>query len=71
MRSAHTELTDTIKVLKGLKAKQWMPMHYRTFNLSDEPIYYPEKILIKQYQEAIAYIIWMQIGEEIALFYYE
>lgn len=68
MRSAHTGPTDAIKAFKDLKATHWMPMHYGTFDLSDEPVYYPEKILREQHPEAIEHIIWMHIGEKITSF---
>lgn len=67
MRSAHTGPSDAFKAFKDLKAKYWMPMHYGTFDLSDEPIYYPEKILREKHPEALTNIIWMQIGEKTTL----
>jgi len=67
MYSAHTGPSDAFKAFKDLKAKYWIPMHYGTFDLSDEPIYYPEKILREKYPEAVANIMWMQIGEKITL----
>ncbi|MNI65128.1 hypothetical protein D3C73_1206160 [compost metagenome] len=67
MHSAHTGPSDAFKAFKDLKAKYWMPMHYGTFDLSDEPIYYPEKILREKHPEALTNIIWMQIGEKITI----
>jgi len=63
MNSAHTSPTDAIKAFSDLKAKHWIPIHYGTFDLSDEPIYYPEKILREKHPEALKHIIWMHIGE--------
>lgn len=68
MHSAHTGPADALKAFKDLKAKYWMPMHYGTFDLSDEPVYYPEKILREEHPEALSNIIWMSIGEKITLF---
>ncbi len=45
MSSAHTGPADALKAFKGLKAKQWIPMHYGTFDLSQEPIFYTEQFL--------------------------
>lgn len=44
-----------------------MPMHYGTFDLSDEPVYYPEKILKEQHPGALEQIKWMDIGKRIDL----
>ncbi|MDR7131840.1 L-ascorbate metabolism protein UlaG (beta-lactamase superfamily) [Algoriphagus sp. 4150] len=66
MHPAHTGPTDAIKAFHDLKAKQWIPMHYGTFDLSDEPIFYPEQILREQHQEALEQIVWMNIGKRIA-----
>lgn len=65
MSSAHTGPSDALKAFQDLKAKHWMPMHYGTFDLSDEPIYYPEKILREQHPEALEQITWMDIGKRI------
>ncbi|WP_111309171.1 MBL fold metallo-hydrolase [Confluentibacter sediminis] len=65
MNSAHTSPADAIKAFTDLKAKRWIPMHYGTFDLSDEPIYYPEKILREQHPEAVKHVSWMTIGERL------
>lgn len=65
MAPAHTGPLAAIQAFKDLKAKFWMPMHYGTFDLSDEPVYYPEKILREQNPEVLATIRWMDIGRRI------
>tara|TARA_R110002020_G_scaffold226558_2_gene436943 strand:+ start:2106 stop:3092 length:987 start_codon:yes stop_codon:yes gene_type:complete len=65
MSSAHTGPADAIRAFKDLKAKKWIPMHYGTYDLSDEPIYYPEKILREEHSEELAQVIWMGIGKRI------
>ncbi|MFH7017300.1 MBL fold metallo-hydrolase [Flavobacterium sp. FlaQc-47] len=67
MKSSHTGPSDALQAFKDLKAKKWMPMHYGTFDLSDEPVFYPEKVLREQYPQAADQIVWMQIGEKIIL----
>ncbi len=67
MNSAHTGPSDAIKAFKDLNAKQWIPMHYGTFDLSDEPIFYPEKILREQHTDTLNQILWMNIGERISV----
>lgn len=65
MHSAHTGPSDALKAFHDLKAKQWIPMHYGTFDLSDEPIFYPEQMLREQHPEALKQIVWMDIGKRI------
>ncbi|RXG31816.1 MBL fold metallo-hydrolase [Leeuwenhoekiella marinoflava] len=65
MSSAHTGPTDALKAFKDLKAKRWMPMHYGTFDLSQEPVFYPEQVLKKQHSKELEQILWMKIGERI------
>jgi L-ascorbate metabolism protein UlaG (beta-lactamase superfamily) len=66
MRSAHTGPSDAMKAFHDLKAKQMIPMHYGTFDLSDEPIFYPEQILREQHADALKEIVWMDIGKRFA-----
>lgn len=65
MNSAHTGPEAAIKAFYDLKAKEWIPMHYGTFDLSDEPIYYPELILRENYKEELSKICWMYIGKRL------
>lgn len=65
MSSAHTGPSDAIKAVKDLKANQWIPMHYGTFDLSDEPIFYPEQILREHHVDSLEQILWMSIGKRI------
>ncbi len=65
MRPAHTGPSDAIKAFHDLNAKLWIPMHYGTFDLSDEPIFYPEQILREQHEDALEKIQWMNIGQRI------
>lgn len=67
MQSAHTGPTDAYRAFTDLKAKYWIPMHYGTFDLSDEPIFYPEQILRESHPEVIDKINWMHIGKKIIL----
>lgn len=67
MKTVHTGPDDAIKAFKDLKSKKWMPMHYGTFDLSDEPVYYPEQILKEQHTTELEDIIWMHIGRRIVI----
>ncbi len=41
MGASHTSPSDALIAFQQLKAKQLVPMHHGTFDLSDEPIFYP------------------------------
>jgi L-ascorbate metabolism protein UlaG (beta-lactamase superfamily) len=65
MKYAHTGPNEAIMAFNDLKAKQWIPMHYGTFDLSDEPVFYPEEKLKEQYEQELKKIIWMHIGKRV------
>ncbi|WP_281638135.1 MBL fold metallo-hydrolase [Flavobacterium marginilacus] len=67
MKYAHTGPSEAIRAFKDLKAKKWIPMHYGTFDLSDEPVYYPEQILKEKHKNELSSIIWMHIGQRISI----
>lgn len=45
MHTSHTGPADALLAFNDLAAKTFIPMHYGTFDLSDEPIFYPEQVL--------------------------
>ncbi len=47
MKSSHTSPERAFKAFLDLGAKHLIPMHYGTFDLSDEPLFYPEEELKK------------------------
>lgn len=47
MRTSHTSPKKAYEAFEDLRAKQLIPMHYGTFDLSDEPLSYPEEELKK------------------------
>ena len=47
MNPSHTSPKDALQAKEELKAKYMVPMHYGTFDLSDEPIYNPKTELQK------------------------
>lgn len=67
MKTVHTGPDDAVKAFKDLKSKKWIPMHYGTFDLSDEPIFYPEQILKENHKTELENIIWMHIGKRIPI----
>lgn len=47
MESNHSSPDKAYQAFKDLKAKRMIPMHYGTFDLSDEPVCYPQQMLEK------------------------
>lgn len=47
MESNHSSPEKAYQAFKDLKAKRMIPMHYGTFDLSDEPVCYPQQMLEK------------------------
>lgn len=45
MKDVHTSPEDAVQVFHDLKAKTMIPMHYGTFDLADEPLGEPYRIL--------------------------
>jgi L-ascorbate metabolism protein UlaG (beta-lactamase superfamily) len=46
MRDVHTSPSEAVQVIHDLKAGVFIPMHYGTFDLADEPMGEPERILM-------------------------
>ncbi|MCW3126298.1 MAG: hypothetical protein JWO03_1956 [Bacteroidetes bacterium] len=45
MQDVHTSPTEAVQVIKDLGAKVFIPMHYGTFDLADEPMGEPVRVL--------------------------
>jgi len=54
MGQSHTSPTDAVKAFYDTKAKVMIPMHYGTFDLADEPIGDPLRVLNKMNQSEIS-----------------
>ena len=68
MHTAHTSPADVLIALEQLKAKQLVPMHHGTFDLSDEPIFYPKQELLQlQEQKGIEKVLHLAIGKKISI----
>jgi L-ascorbate metabolism protein UlaG (beta-lactamase superfamily) len=69
MHPSHTGPNDAIRAFLDLNAQCLMPMHYGTFDLSDEPIFYPEKELRRIVQEsALNFVKFNKIGAKNTFF---
>lgn len=68
MHSAHTSPADVLIAHEQLKAKQLVPMHHGTFDLSDEPIFYPKQELMQlQEQNGIEQVLHLAIGRKLSI----
>jgi L-ascorbate metabolism protein UlaG (beta-lactamase superfamily) len=47
MQEVHTNPYEAVQVIHDLKSKNFIPMHYGTFDLADEPLGEPHRILSK------------------------
>ncbi len=47
MKASHTNPQEALQVIEMLKAKIFIPMHYGTFDLSDEPLNMPKETLLE------------------------
>jgi L-ascorbate metabolism protein UlaG (beta-lactamase superfamily) len=66
MASAHTSPADAIVAFDQLQAKQFIPMHHGTFDLSDEPIFYPkQELLLLEEQQNINNVQHLTIGQKL------
>ena len=65
MHTAHTSPADVLRAQQQLGAGQLVPMHHSTFDLSDEPIFYPKQELMQlQEDQAIDTVLHLAIGQK-------
>jgi L-ascorbate metabolism protein UlaG (beta-lactamase superfamily) len=65
MHTAHTSPADVLVAQQQLKAAKLVPMHHATFDLSDEPIFYPKQELLRlQEEQNIADVLHLAIGNK-------
>ncbi len=68
MAPAHTNPQEALKAAKDLGVSSWLPIHYGTFDLSDEPIYMPKQTLIQNIKnENSVNTMIANVGERIVL----
>jgi L-ascorbate metabolism protein UlaG (beta-lactamase superfamily) len=46
MQDVHTNPSEAVQVIHDLRAAHFIPMHYGTYDLADEPMGEPERILV-------------------------
>lgn len=65
MHTAHTSPADVLIAQQQLGAKQLVPMHHSTFDLSDEPIFYPKQELMRlQDEQGLSDVLHLAIGKK-------
>ncbi len=69
MEKAHISPWEAVDVIKILKAKVFVPMHYGTYDLSDEPIGEPVRVLdsLNDAGKISAQLKFLKIGEELLI----
>jgi L-ascorbate metabolism protein UlaG (beta-lactamase superfamily) len=65
MKNTHMSPTEALQAFKDLNGKMMIPMHFATYDLSDEPIGEPMRILEKEKEKYN--IRFMDIGEELII----
>lgn len=65
MKNNHMNPEEALQAFKDLKAKEFIPMHFGTFDLSDEPLGEPEAILREIGKDEN--IIFLNIGDKLYL----
>jgi L-ascorbate metabolism protein UlaG (beta-lactamase superfamily) len=63
MGQSHTSPLEAVKAFEDTGAKNMIPMHYGTFDLSDEPLGDPVKVLITAGAEIQKRILYLRPGE--------
>lgn len=64
MKHSHLSPTEAIEASNDLKAKTFIPMHYGTYILSDEPLHEPIELIYKNRDKLKANLKELNIGEE-------
>lgn len=64
MKDSHMTPLEALQAHKDLKGKVFIPMHFATYDLSDEPIGEPVRILEKEKNTTIQFL---DVGEELIL----
>ncbi|EON75895.1 putative Zn-dependent hydrolase [Lunatimonas lonarensis] len=65
MHQSHISPTDAIKVFHELEGRFFFPMHFGTFDLSDEPLLMPLDILLENEGEIDGTLIFPTVGKNI------
>jgi L-ascorbate metabolism protein UlaG (beta-lactamase superfamily) len=64
MSQSHATPEEAHQIFKDLKGKTFIPMHYGTYDLSDEPLGEPIKRLTKCFENKRALLKVLKVGEK-------
>ncbi|MBX7154716.1 MAG: MBL fold metallo-hydrolase [Bacteriodetes bacterium] len=67
MGSAHISPTNAVRAAEEMNARYTIPMHFGTFDLSDEPLGDPYRVLQKLSATSRTNILFPALGEEVVL----
>lgn len=69
MKDVHTNPHEAVQIFHDLKAKTFIPMHYGTFDLADEPLGEPYRILkqLEAEKKINGELKMMDVGERMAI----
>lgn len=69
MKTSHTSPEDAVKAFNDLKGKVFIPMHYGTFDLADEPLSEPVHLLeqMNKTEQLNGRLRILKVGEEMKL----
>lgn len=69
MKDVHTNPHEAVQIFHDLKAKTFIPMHYGTFDLADEPMGEPYRILQQMQEEKLinGNLRLLEVGEEMII----
>jgi L-ascorbate metabolism protein UlaG (beta-lactamase superfamily) len=68
MRPSHTNPKEALEAFQMLNAKKMVPMHYGTFDLSDEPLNAPKETLMDLLEKSDKEkVLFLKIGEKLLI----
>jgi L-ascorbate metabolism protein UlaG (beta-lactamase superfamily) len=65
MKQSHMDPYEAIQAFKDLNGKKFIPMHYGTFDLANEPLGEPIRILRKELDQKFLKVL--AVGEKVLL----
>jgi len=67
MKDSHVSPEEAYQIYKDLKAKIFIPMHYGTFDLSDEPMGEPINRIRDRFKDNVEELVELAVGGEYSL----
>jgi len=69
MKDVHTDPYEAVQIFHDLKAKTFIPMHYGTFDLADEPLGEPYRVLkqLEKEKKINGALRMLEVGEELVI----